>query len=169
VELNKVNLYKCVHNHHQSRIVHHLMLPSCRTVQRQLHTCTRRRRGRSWLWSALRGRERGLDQSSKEPKATFADEGKHLSINLILFKIYANIYVMFVHLHFRSSNETLDAWSLGTYALLLACWVDSFHALRTWHKLSDVRHWWDMGSYVGIIRFDKLIGSCGKSMGFGLQ
>jgi hypothetical protein len=26
-----------------------------------------------------------------------------------------------VHLHFNSWIETLDAWSLGTYALLLVC------------------------------------------------
>jgi hypothetical protein len=28
---------------------------------------------------------------------------------------------MIVHLRFRSWLETLDAWSLGTYVLLLVC------------------------------------------------
>jgi hypothetical protein len=28
---------------------------------------------------------------------------------------------MIVHLHFRNWFETLDAWSLGTYILLLEC------------------------------------------------
>jgi hypothetical protein len=28
---------------------------------------------------------------------------------------------MIVHLHFRSRFETLGAWSLGTYVLLLEC------------------------------------------------
>jgi hypothetical protein len=28
---------------------------------------------------------------------------------------------MFVHLHFKSWLWTLDAWSLGTYVLLLVC------------------------------------------------
>jgi hypothetical protein len=28
---------------------------------------------------------------------------------------------MIVHLHFRSWYVTLDAWSLGTYALSLVC------------------------------------------------
>ena len=35
-----------------------------------------------------------------------------------LFEIYATIYVMFVHLRFRIWIETLDVWSLGTYALI---------------------------------------------------
>jgi hypothetical protein len=30
-------------------------------------------------------------------------------------------FAMFVHLRFRSWIETLDAWSLGTYALSLIC------------------------------------------------
>jgi hypothetical protein len=28
---------------------------------------------------------------------------------------------MIVHLRFQELNETLDAWSLGTYVLLLVC------------------------------------------------
>jgi hypothetical protein len=48
---------------------------------------------------------------------------------------------MFVHLRFMCWNETLDAWSLGTYALLLLFYVDSCYALRTRYKsLSDVHH-----------------------------
>jgi hypothetical protein len=43
-----------------------------------------------------------LDQCPEEPKARFANEGKYRSINLILFKIYATIYVMFVHLSSKS-------------------------------------------------------------------
>jgi hypothetical protein len=56
----------------------------------------------------------------------------------------------------------------GTYAPLLVCKVDSYHALMTRYKSIDVRHLRDIGSYVGIIRFDKWICSCGKSTGFGL-
>jgi hypothetical protein len=31
------------------------------------------------------------------------------------------IFFMIVHLRFRSWIETLDAWTLGTYALILLC------------------------------------------------
>jgi hypothetical protein len=31
------------------------------------------------------------------------------------------MFAMIVHLRFRSWFETLDAWSLGTYALSLVC------------------------------------------------
>jgi hypothetical protein len=36
---------------------------------------------------------------------------------------------MIVHLRFRSWIETLDAWSLGTYALSLVCLVESCYAI----------------------------------------
>jgi hypothetical protein len=45
---------------------------------------------------------------------------------------------MLVHFYFRSWIETLDAWSLDTYALLLVSYVYSCHALRTWYKSGDV-------------------------------
>jgi hypothetical protein len=39
------------------------------------------------------------------------------------------MFAMIVHLRFRNWIETLDAWSLGTYALSLVCKVDSCHAI----------------------------------------
>jgi hypothetical protein len=45
--------------------------------------------------------EQDLDQSSEGPKANLASEGKLRIINPV-FKIYAIIVAMIVHLHFRS-------------------------------------------------------------------
>jgi hypothetical protein len=45
--------------------------------------------------------EQDLDQSPEEPKANLASEGKPRIINIV-FKIYAIIVAMIVHLCFRS-------------------------------------------------------------------
>jgi hypothetical protein len=45
--------------------------------------------------------EQDLDQSPEEPKANLASEGKPRII-IIVFKIYAIIVSMIVHLRFRS-------------------------------------------------------------------
>jgi hypothetical protein len=41
----------------------------------------------------------------------------------MLYSNYVTIFVMLVHLHFRSWYETLVAWSLGAYVLLLVCYA----------------------------------------------
>jgi hypothetical protein len=64
--------------------------------------------------------EQDLDQSPEGPKANLAIEGKPRIINLVS-KNYAIIDAMILHLRFRNWFETLDAISLGTYALLLVC------------------------------------------------
>jgi hypothetical protein len=59
-----------------------------------------------------------LDPSQEGTNANLASEGKPRIINLV-FWTYAIMFAMSVHLRFRSWIETLDAWSLGTYALSL--------------------------------------------------
>jgi hypothetical protein len=64
--------------------------------------------------------EQDLDPSPEGPKANLAIEGKPRIINPV-FSNYAIMFAIIVHLRFRSWFETLDAWSLGTYALSLVC------------------------------------------------
>jgi hypothetical protein len=62
----------------------------------------------------------GLDPSPEGPKANLASKGKPRIINPIFWN-YAIMFATIVHLRFRSWIETIDAWSLGTYALSLVC------------------------------------------------
>jgi hypothetical protein len=63
-----------------------------------------------------------VNQDTEEPQASVANEDKHRNINLCIFKIMQP-YMYVCAFTSRSWNETLDAWSLGIYALLLVCYV----------------------------------------------
>lgn len=67
--------------------------------------------------------EQDPDQSPKEPETNFVAEGKpQFIINLfVLFKVLQLLLFSICAFTFRSWIGTLDAWSLGTYALLLVC------------------------------------------------
>jgi hypothetical protein len=59
-----------------------------------------------------------LDQSPEGPKANLASEGKPRIINSDLLNL-CNYPCYVCAFKFMNWMETLDAWSIGTYALIL--------------------------------------------------
>jgi hypothetical protein len=65
--------------------------------------------------------EQDLGQSPEGPKASLANEGKPRLIINPYWLNYATILCYSMCIYVQELNETLVAWSLGAYVLLLVC------------------------------------------------